>query len=165
MQTEGKLKNDRHQSWSTYLQQFHHNIKYKIGRTNCIVDCLIRLPIVELTMMLYSCGHETYRWPQLYETNPDFSTTYQILGENAVVNNFHLHDRFLCCLGHICVPSSERVKIIWEAHYSWVEGHFGIKNIVTMLHKHFYWLKLRQEVSKYIRSCTSYTISKSTTKK
>ena len=34
-----------------------------------------------------------------------------------------------------------------------------------MLQKHFYWPKLRQEVSKYIGSCTSYVISKSTTKK
>jgi hypothetical protein len=29
MQTQGKLQNDRHQKWSTYLQQFHLNIKYK----------------------------------------------------------------------------------------------------------------------------------------
>jgi hypothetical protein len=30
MQTKGKLYNDRHQKWSTYLQQFHLSIKYKI---------------------------------------------------------------------------------------------------------------------------------------
>jgi hypothetical protein len=29
MQTQGKLYNDLHQKWSTYLQQFHLNIKYK----------------------------------------------------------------------------------------------------------------------------------------
>jgi hypothetical protein len=29
IQTQGKLQNDRHQKWSTYLQQFHINIKYK----------------------------------------------------------------------------------------------------------------------------------------
>jgi hypothetical protein len=34
-----------------------------------------------------------------------------------------------------------------------------------MLQKHFYWPKLRQEVNKYIRSCTACTISKLTTKK
>jgi hypothetical protein len=34
-----------------------------------------------------------------------------------------------------------------------------------MLQKHFYWLKLRQEVNKYIRSCTACMISKLTTKK
>jgi hypothetical protein len=118
-----------------------------------------------LTMVLDSCGHETSRWPQLYETDPDFATTYQILGANVVVDNFHLQDGLLCLLGHICVPSSERAKLIWEAHYSLVAGHFGVKNIVVMLQKHFYWPKLRQEVSKYIRSFTTCAISKPTTKK
>jgi hypothetical protein len=36
---------------------------------------------------------------------------------------------------------------------------------VAILQKHFYWLKLRQEVRKYIRSFISYAISKPTTKK
>jgi hypothetical protein len=37
--------------------------------------------------------------------------------------------------------------MIWESHYNWVEGHFGIENTVAMLQKHFYWLKLRQDIS------------------
>jgi hypothetical protein len=127
MQTQGKLQNDRHQKWSTYLQQFHLNIKYKTGSTNRIVDCLNRPPVVTLTMVLESCGHETSGWPQLYEIDPDFATTYQMLGANTVVDNFHLQDGLLCRLGHICVPSSERVKLIWEAHYSRVVGHFGCR--------------------------------------
>jgi hypothetical protein len=52
-----------------------------------------------------------------------------------------------------------------ESHYSRVVGHFGIEKTVEMLQKHFYWPKLRQEVSKYIRSCTACAISKPTTKK
>jgi hypothetical protein len=55
--------------------------------------------------------------------------------------------------------------MIWESHYSRVEGHFGIKNIVAMLQKHFYWSKLQQEINKYIRACTAYVITKPTTKK
>ena len=46
------------------------------------------------------------------------------------------------------------------SHCSRVAGHFGVEKTVAMLQKHFYWLKLRQEVSKYIRSCTACTISK-----
>jgi hypothetical protein len=106
-------------------------------------------------MVLDSCVHETSGWPQLYEIDPDFATSYQMLGANAVVDNFHLQDRLLCHLGHICVPSSEKVKLIWESHYSQVAGHFIIKKIVARLQKHLYWPKLRQEVSKYIRSCTA----------
>jgi hypothetical protein len=33
IQTQGKLQNDHHQKWSTYLQQFHLNIKYKTEST------------------------------------------------------------------------------------------------------------------------------------
>jgi hypothetical protein len=107
MQTQGKLQNDRHQKWSTYLQQFHLNIKYKTRSTNHVADCLSRPPVATLTMVLDSCGHETFGWPQLYETDLDFATTYQMLGANIVVNNFYLQDGLLCHLGHICVPSSE----------------------------------------------------------
>jgi hypothetical protein len=42
MQTQGKLQNDRHQKWSTYLQKFHFNIKYKTGSTNRVTDFLSR---------------------------------------------------------------------------------------------------------------------------
>jgi hypothetical protein len=90
MQTQGKLYNDHHQTWSTYLQQFHLNIKYKIGSTNRVVDYLSRLPVVALTTVLEYCIHETSGWPQLYEIDLDFTTTYEMLATNAVVNNFHL---------------------------------------------------------------------------
>jgi hypothetical protein len=138
MQTQGKLQNDHHQNWSTYLQQFHLNIKYKTGSTNCVVDCLSRPLVTALTTVLESYSHETSRWPQLYERESDFATTYQMLRAKAVVDNFHLQDGLLCRLGHICVPSSEQAKMIWEAHYSWVAGHFDVKKTVAMLQKHFY---------------------------
>jgi hypothetical protein len=107
MQTQGKLQNDHHQKWSTYLQQFHVNIKYKIGSTNCVAYFLSRPSVEALTMVLDSCSHETSIWPQLYETDSDFATTYQMLGANAIVTNFHLQYDLLCHLSHICIPSSE----------------------------------------------------------
>jgi hypothetical protein len=63
--TQGKLQNDHHKNWSTYLQQFHLNIKYKTGNTNRVVDCLSRPTITALTTVLHSCGHEASEWPQL----------------------------------------------------------------------------------------------------
>jgi hypothetical protein len=101
-------------------------------------------------MVLDSCDHETYGWTHLCETDPNFSTTYQMLGENSVVTNLHLQDGLLCCLGHLGIPSSKHVKILWESHYSWVAGDFGIEKTMAVLQKHFYWPKLRQDVNKYI---------------
>jgi hypothetical protein len=91
-----------------------------------------------LTTVLDSCGHDKFGWPQIYEIDFEFSTTYQIMGANAVVDNFHLQDGLLCRLGHIFVPLGERAKLILKSHYSWVEGHFDVKKIVAMIHKHFY---------------------------
>jgi hypothetical protein len=165
IQTQGKLQNDRHQKWSTYLQQFHLNIKYKKGSTNNVADCLSRPPIMALTTVLNSCGHETSDWPLLYTSDPEFGHTYNTLLEGKQVPNFHLQDALLCHLGHLCVPSSERAKMIWEAHYSRVAGHFGVEKTVAVLQKYFYWPNLRQDVGKYIKSCTACAIAKPTIKK
>jgi hypothetical protein len=118
MHKERKLKNDCHHKWSTYLQQFHLNIKYKNRNTNHVIYCLICPPVVALTTMLNSYNHETSRWPQLFERDLDFSATYQLLGTNTIVIDFHLQDGLLCHLGHLCIPSSENVKLIFESHYS-----------------------------------------------
>jgi hypothetical protein len=121
--------------------------------------------VAALTTVLHSYGHETLEWPQLYQQDLDFATTYQLLGTSAIVTNFHIEDGLLCHLGHICVPTTERAKMIWEAHYNRVAGHFGVEKTVIIIQKHFYWLKIRQDVSKYIRSFTAYAISKLTIKK
>jgi hypothetical protein len=107
--------------------------------------------------MLHSCGHEASDWPQLYQPDPDFSTTYQLLGTGANVTDFQNHDGTLCHLGHLCVPTSDRVptsnheNLIWEAHYNRMVGHFGVEKIVVVLKKHFYFPKLQQDVIKYIK--------------
>jgi hypothetical protein len=96
-----------------------------------------------LTTVLHSCGHEAFEWPQFYQQDPDFATTYQLLGIGVSVTDFHIQDKLLCHLDHICVPTSERVNMIWESHYSRMAGHFGVEKIVAVLQKHFYWPKLR----------------------
>jgi hypothetical protein len=115
--------------------------------------------------MLHSYGHEAFESPQLYHQDPDFATTYQFFGTHVNVTDFHIQDGFLCHLGHLCVPSSEHAKLIWEAHYSRMARNFGVEKIVAILHKHFYWPKLRQDVSKYIRSCTACAIANPVIKK
>jgi hypothetical protein len=121
--------------------------------------------VVALTIVLNSYGHETSGWPQLYNNDSDFVATYQTLSVGKQVPDFHLQDALLCYLGHLCVPSSEHAKIIWEAHYSWVAGHFGVEKTIAVLHKYFYWPNIRQDVNQYIRSCTTCAITKPSIKK
>jgi len=81
-------KNDCHQKWSTYLQKFHLNIIYKKASTNRVTDFLSRPLVATLTTVLDYCGHETSGWSQLYANNPDFVTTYQMLGAGTPIANF-----------------------------------------------------------------------------
>jgi hypothetical protein len=111
-QTQGKLQNDRHQKWSTYVQQFHLNIKYKIENTNHVIEFLSQPLVGALTIVLHSCGHEASEWPQLYQQDPEFTTTYHLSGTGTNVTDFHIQDRLLCHLGHLYVPAGERVKMI-----------------------------------------------------
>ena len=143
IQTHGKLQNDRHQKWYTYLQQFHINIKYKTWSTNRVIDFLIRTPMATLTTVFHSRGHEASEWPQIYQQDLDFSTTYQLLGTCVNVNDFHIQYGLLCHLGHLCVPVSERAKMILEAHYSRMVGHFGVEKTVVVVQILFCWPKLR----------------------
>ena len=118
-----------------------------------------------ITTVLNSCWHETFDWLLLYKSDPEFSHTYKALLGGTQVPNFHLQDALLCHVGHFFVPSSERAKMIWGAQYSQFARNFGVEKIMAVLQKYFYWLKLRQDVKKYIRSCTTCIISKPTIKK
>jgi hypothetical protein len=86
-----------------------------------------------ITTILHSCGHEASEWPQLYQQDLDFTTTYHLLGTCTNVTNFHIQDRLLCHFGHLSVPTSEQENLIWEDHYSHVVGHFGMEKNVAIL--------------------------------
>jgi hypothetical protein len=81
------------------------------------------------------------------------------------VTDFHIEDKLLCHMDHLCVPTSEPTRMIWEAHYSWMEGHFGVEKIVVILHKHFCWPKIQHDVNNYIISFIACVIAKPNIKK
>jgi hypothetical protein len=89
-------------------------------------------------MVLNPYNNKTFAWPQLYERDPDLAAMYQMLGANTALTDFDLHDGLLCHLVHLCIPSSERAKMIWESHYSRMAGNFSVANTVEVLQQHFY---------------------------
>ena len=88
LQTQGKLQNDRHQRWPTYLQQFHLNILHKKGSTNKVADCPSRPPIARISMVLELCGHQIENWVHLYGHDNEFSNVCTQLVEGKYVNYF-----------------------------------------------------------------------------
>jgi hypothetical protein len=111
--------------------------------SNCVTDFLSQPPMDALTTVLHFYGHEASEWTQLYHQNPDFATTYHLLGTRVTITDFHIQDKILFHLGHLRVPTSEHTKMIWEAHYNQMAGHFGMDKTVPIHKKQFYWPKLQ----------------------
>ena len=78
-----------------------------------MADFLSQPPVDALTTILHSHGHEASEWPQLYQQDLDFATTYQLLDTCTNVTDFHIQDELLFHLGNLCVPTSEHAKLIW----------------------------------------------------
>ena len=53
--------------------------------------------------------------------------------------DYFIKDKILYHLGKLCIPQTERVNIIREAHTSLISGHFGVSKIVTQLQRFCYW--------------------------
>jgi hypothetical protein len=68
-------------------------------------------------------------------------------------------------LGKLCIPESEGVHLIREAHTSLIAGHFGVDKIVAPLQRFCYWPQMYENVSKYVRGCTMCAISKPSNRK
>ena len=67
--------------------------------------------------------------------------------------DYHIHDNLLYHLGKICIPQSERVHVIREAHNSLTSWHFGVGKIVVELQKFCYWYQMNDTMSKYVKEC------------
>ena len=83
----------------------------------------------------------------------DFKKVYESLihGSKNEELDYHMHDNLLYHLGKICIPQSERVHVIREAHTSLILGHFGVGKIVAQLQKFCYWPRMNDTVSKYVK--------------
>ena len=97
-----------------------------------------------------------------YTKNEDFKEVYESLihGSQNEELDYHIHEKLLYHLGKICIPQSERVHVIREAHISLISGHFGVGKTVTRLQKFCYQSRMNDTMSKYVKGCVMCETSK-----
>jgi len=131
-----------------FLQQFHLVIRYKKGIHNKVADMLSRPIINASTILKHNLVlHESYI--KQYAQDIDFKDIYATLSQGKRVEelDYHVKDRLLYHRGKLCIPQTERVKIIREVHTSLISGHFGVSKIVAQLQRFCYWPKMNERVS------------------
>jgi hypothetical protein len=68
-------------------------------------------------------------------------------------------------LNKLCVPKSERLKLIREANTSKVAGHFSVGKTIANLQRYVCWPKMKEDVAWYIRGCILWCTNKPSNKK
>ena len=139
-------------------------IKCKKGSSNKVTYILSRPPIVaSIVLKNASLSHESYI--EQYATDDDFKEIYEKLTNGTQVEDYYLQGNLLYHLGKLCVPISERVHVIREAHTSLVSGHFGVGKTLAHLQRLVYWPRMKDIVTKYVKGCVMCSTCKPTNRK
>ena len=112
---------------------------------------MLSRPIINASTILKhnSVIHESYI--EQYAQDIDFKDVYATLNHGKKVEelDYYIKDKLLYHLGKLCIPQTERVNIIREAHTSLISGHFGVSKIVSQLQRFCYWPWMNETISRY----------------
>jgi len=105
---------------------------------------MLSRPIVNVSIILEHnfVLHESYI--EKYAQDIEFKNVYAILSQGKRVEelDYHIKDQLLYHSGKLCIPQTERIKTIREAHTSLISGHFGVSKTVAQLQRFCYWPKM-----------------------
>jgi hypothetical protein len=152
--------NKLHAKWVEFIETFLYIIKHKKGKDNVIADALSRH-----YTMLSKLDHSFFALEsikELYATDLDFDDAYEDCREGRTWNKYVLHDGLFYRANKLCVPaSSVHLLFLQEAHEGGLMGHFRVKKTEDVLAAHFFWLKMRCDVERYVSRCTTFNEAKS----
>jgi hypothetical protein len=73
-----------------------------------------------------------------------------------------MNDGYLFRANKLCIPASfVRLLLLQESHGGGFMGHFEVHKTEDVLATHFYWPKIRRDVERYVRRCTTCQTAKS----
>ncbi|XP_042992210.1 uncharacterized protein LOC122318677, partial [Carya illinoinensis] len=103
------------------------------------------------------------RWMEYIETFP-YVICYKQGKENIVADALsrRYHEGYLFKENKLCVPGcSMRELLVREAHGGGLMGHFGVKKTLDILHEHFFWPKMKRDVTHICGRCITCRKAKS----
>lgn len=153
-----KLATPFQQKWLSRLAGFDFVIEYKKGPENKAADALSRIPQSQLFALSVS-SIQTDLWEQLKQHWREDTALQQIIKELQSNAQSHLHYKWhneaLTRKGKLVIGNNEALKrsILEWMHSSPQGGHSGIEVTARKVHTLFYWHKMKESVTEFIRLC------------
>ena len=147
MKGQSKL-NRRYAKWVEFIETFSYVIKYKQGNDNMVADVLSKRYDLSTSLSAKILGHEHIT--ELYKDVQDFRTIYASCLAKKATDDYYLFHKFFM----LCIPKcSIKDLLLREAHGGALMGHLRINIVGKMLHKHFFWPKIKHDVHKFCSKC------------
>jgi hypothetical protein len=162
--TQPKLS-ARQARWSEFLQEFDMTITHRAGKLNQAADALSRRPdhqsISNITQVNISAE-------LVDKIRQKFSNT--LLRKRIVRANENITEKDgLLWAGDskLLVPNDNDIKqqLLHEYHDSPLNGHMGTQKLYEKLSRHWFWIKMKDDVEEYIKSCHSCQQNKTSNQK
>ena len=137
--------------------QYDFEIKYKPGIQNVEADSLSRSPInldfhhEDHLKIVNMVSEDEIKRAQQNERAEGIPMCFQTNDKGIFVKRRGLFTRFY-------IPVSLRAKIIDEFHHKF--GHIGIKKMLQMISKSFYWPDMTNDVKLFVDTCVTCCKSK-----
>ena len=124
-------------------------------------------PVVNVAILLKNNFFVLESYVEQYTQDTKFQKVHLNLSQGRQVEelDYHIHDNMLYHLGEICVPQWERVKVTREAYTSLIVGHFRVSKTLANLQRYFYWPRMLESLSHFIRGCSLCVDSKPSNRK
>lgn len=161
--------------WSLELQDLDIDIVYRSGRLHQDADALSRNPVdppesesgipmlfINLPMTaspnIAVLQSKASWWKPiivgLRELKPG-KRTRRLIKHFVLIDGILYHR--IVRQGHVyhrlCLPPSLVIQVLLACHDDVTAGHLGVTRTLHKIHKRFYWPKMSQQVSQYVKSC------------
>jgi hypothetical protein len=162
--------------WSLQLQDLDIEVVYRSGRLHTDADALSRHPIdppepeAEIPMLLISST--THSKPAVIQTlqlecdwcNPiiqGLKDEHPCPRVRRLIRHFALKKDLLYhriirngrAYLRLCLPPTLQKQVLLACHDDVTAGHLGVTRTLAKINQRFYWPKMIQSVSQYVRSC------------
>uniref|UniRef100_A0A0C9RUK2 RNA-directed DNA polymerase n=1 Tax=Fopius arisanus TaxID=64838 RepID=A0A0C9RUK2_9HYME len=154
--------------WSIFLQQYDFTVLYRKGIDNLVADTLSRCPNIQKAdeedeeeegIIMTVDTDTSCKWYQetmkRVRENPERFPDLSIRNNRLYRHVYHQHD-FLSRQGEawkLCVPTSQRKRVLQENHDSPTAGHLGIAKTIGRIAQYYYWPAMHRDIKNYVRSC------------
>lgn len=146
--------------WAVDLQQFDFSVRYRSGSMNNLADSLSRNPlpcVVEENEEIFAVfqGNACPWYNKIYQAVTNSPSRYP----EYLIHNEVLYRSFPGAHGEtpwkLCIPKSERPRILKEIHDAPEAGHLGITKSIARAANRYYWPGMFREIRRYVQKCES----------